>query len=146
MAEGSPAPVNAATPTIPQKRPLNLEDEQHIPAVSSPLNPDSTSGRTKKPPTREPREKKDTLKKREAKGGENVRSGTPDVSSHGKKSKKNTQGATVLSPIRYKLPPPKLSDFDPPREAIFVPAFEQAGRQFYECDEQYVCLAITCSY
>ena len=136
MAEGSPSAASPPPSSIPQKRPLNLEDEHHVPAVSSPLNPDSAAGRARKAPPREQREKKESLKKREAKGGDNARSGTPDIQNNGKKAKKSTQTATVLSPIRYKLPAPKISDFEPPKEPIFVPAFEKAGRQFYECSEQ----------
>ena len=129
------SPHRSATPAlISQKRPL--EDEQHVPAVSSPLNPDSTTSRARRPPPREQREKKESLKKREAKVGDNVRGGTPDVQSNGKKTRNDAEAASVLSLARYKLPAPKLMDFDPPKAPIFTPIFEKAERQFYECSEQ----------
>ena len=136
MAETSPTTASPPPSSIPQKRPLNVEDDQHVPAVSSPLNPDSAAGRARKPLPREQREKKESLKKREAKGRDNARSDTPDIQPQGKKSKTSTQSVTVLSPIRYKLPAPILSDFDPPKAPIFLPAFEKAERQFHECTEQ----------
>ena len=136
MSDNLPTPGSVTPSAIPQKRPLNLEDEQHVPTVSSPLNPDSTGSRARRPPPREQREKKESLKKREAKVGDNVRGGTPEVPVHGKKSKKSTQKASVLSPARYKLPAPKPTDFDPPKAPLFTPVLERAQRQFYECSEQ----------
>lgn len=132
------SPVTAAsTPTIPQKRPFGLEDEQHVPAVSSPLNPDFANARTRKQPPREQREKKESLRKREAKGVEGTRHDTPDAPSQGEKAKKSTPAAIVLSPIRYKLAPPKPTDFDPPRAPVLTPTYTRAQRQFYETSEQY---------
>ncbi len=139
MAETSPRPGSStSTPaSIPQKRPLGgLEDEQHMPAVSSPLNPDSTNSRSRRPPPREQREKKESLKKREAKGVDGARSATPDSQGQGRKGKKSTLSSNILSPIRYKLPPPKSTDFDPPKAPIFTPIFAKAQRQFYESSEQ----------
>ena len=136
MSEAIPQPGSATTSSIPQKRPLNIEDEQHVPAVSSPLNPDSAASRARRPPPREQREKKESLKKREAKVGDNVRGDTPEVPSSGKKPKKDAQKVSVLSPIRYKLPAPKLMDFDPPKAPVFTPLLQKAERQFYECSEQ----------
>ena len=132
------SPVTAAsTPTIPQKRPFGLEDEQHVPAVSSPLNPDFANARTRKQPPREQREKKESLRKREAKGVEGTRHDTPDAPSQGEKAKKFTPAVIVLSPIRYKLAPPKPTDFDPPRAPVLTPTYTRAQRQFYETSEQY---------
>ncbi len=136
MSAAVPSPGTVTPAAIPQKRPLNLEDEQHVPAISSPLNPDPTATRARRLPPREQREKKESLKKREAKFGDNVRGDTPDVQIQGKKSKKNAQKASVLSPIRYKLPAPKLTDFDAPKAPIFTPVLEKGERQFYECSEQ----------
>ena len=136
MGETSPRPRSSTPTAIPQKRPLNIEDEQHAPAVSSPLNPDYAAARARKQPTREQREKKESLKKREAKGGDSPRGGTPSVASHGKKSKKKADQPIILSPTRYKLPAPRETDFDPPKEPIFTPILTQAGRDFYECTEQ----------
>ena len=107
-----------------------------MPAVSSPLNPDATSSRSRRPLPREQREKKESLKKREAKGVDSTRSATPDTQTQGKKGKKSTQGSNVLSPIRYKLPSPKSSDFDPPKAPTFTPILTKAQRQFYESSDQ----------
>lgn len=139
MAEIS-SPRRSSTPsTIPQKRPLGFEDEQHTPAVPSPLNPDSASSRARRPPApREQREKKETLKKREAKGVDSVRAGTPESQGHGRKSKKTADTTSILSPIRYKLPLPKLNDFDPPKAPVFTPILSRGNRQFYETSEQWV--------
>ncbi|UKZ73589.1 hypothetical protein TrVFT333_001236 [Trichoderma virens FT-333] len=116
MASDIGSPKRELTPTaslssIPQKRAL---DEGHSPAVPSPLNPDvrpsseaqhaddaSQSGRSK--PVRT---KKETLKKREAKGGDS-NPATPDPKA-GREAEQSEN-----SPLRYKLAPPKLSDFDP---------------------------------
>ena len=139
MTDASPARRSATPSTIPQKRPLGLEDEQHVPAVSSPLNPDFATSRARRPPApREQREKKESLKKREAKGVDSARGGTPDSQSHGRKSKKSTEHNDVLSPIRYKLPAPKPTDFDHPKAPIFTPILTKARRQFYESSEQLV--------
>ena len=138
MTETSPRPASL-TPgptTIPQKRALGVEDEQHMPAVSSPLNPDATNPRSRRPPPREQREKKESLKKREAKGVDSTRSATPDTQGQGRRGKKSIQSPNVLSPIRYKLPAPKATDFDPPKAPIFTPILAKAQRQFYESSEQ----------
>lgn len=102
----------ANTPTIapPIRRPL---EEDHAPAVSSPLNPkpDATS-RARRPPPREQREKRETLKKREASA--NTRGSTPNP--------KSAQKEHVIShsPMRYNVPEPKPSDYDPPKDGIFA--------------------------
>ncbi|KAF2865423.1 hypothetical protein BDV95DRAFT_507195 [Massariosphaeria phaeospora] len=93
------------------RRPL---DEDHAPAVSSPLNPNPDAATRSRPraPPREQREKRETLKKREATSS-NTRASTPS-----QKSKKETVSAD--SPMRYSIPEPKHSDYDPPRDAIFL--------------------------
>ncbi len=139
MAENVPSRRSSTPSTIPQKRPLGLDDEQHNPAVSSPLNPDFATSRARRPPApREQREKKESLKKREAKGVEGARAGIPDSQASGRKTKKGTENNSVLSLIRYKLPAPNLTDFDPPKPPILVPVFTKVQRQFYEASEQYV--------
>jgi len=139
MAENVPNRRSSTPSTIPQKRPLGLDDEQHIPAVPSPLNPDFATSRARRPPApREQREKKESLKKREAKGVEGARAGTPDSHASGRKTKKGIEKNNVLSLIRYKLPAPNLTDFDPPKPPILVPVFTKVQRQFYEASEQYV--------
>ncbi|KAL8804777.1 MAG: hypothetical protein Q9182_002369 [Xanthomendoza sp. 2 TL-2023] len=136
MATESPPRPRSATPSaIPPKRPLNLDDEQHIPAVSSPLNPDAATSRTRKAPAREQREKKESLKKREAKGVDTTRSATPDTQTSTKKSKKVEKPPDVVRPLRYYTKPPNPSDFDPPREPIFNPILSKANREFNECFE-----------
>lgn len=94
-------------------------DDDHQPAISSPLNPDlkvKEEGRE-----RAPRAKKDTLKKREAKAGslapEGSGRGTPDPKASSSKGKKNDN---ELAPMRYKLPLPKATDFEAPRAPIWV--------------------------
>lgn len=134
--ETSPRPPSATPSTIPQKRALILDDEQHIPAVSSPLNPDAATSRSRKAPAREQREKKESLKKREAKGVDTARSATPDTQTSTKKSKKIEKLPDVVRPLRYYTKPPNSSDFDPPRGPIFNPILEKANRDFNECFEQ----------
>lgn len=137
MAEGS---VRGSTPTaaVPQKRPFGIEDEQHTPTISSPLNPDFGSSKARKPaPVREQREKKESLKKREAKGVENVRAGTPDSQGHGRKAKKGPDATTApISLSRYIIPMPKEHDFNPPIAPTLVDATAINGRQFYYTTEQ----------
>ncbi|KAL8929048.1 MAG: hypothetical protein Q9208_001491 [Pyrenodesmia sp. 3 TL-2023] len=133
--EASPRPRSATPSAIPQKRALNLEDEQHVPSVSSPLNPDAAPPRTRKAPAREQREKKESLKKREAKGVDGARSATPDTQTTTKKSKKVEKAPDVVRPLRYYTKPPNPTDFDPPRGPLFNPILEKANREFNECFE-----------
>ncbi|CZT51063.1 related to histone-lysine N-methyltransferase [Rhynchosporium secalis] len=125
MSAGEPSPRREATPTfapissIPQKR--TLEDD-HQPAVSSPLNPDFKS-KDDAPLAREraSRAKKESLKKRESKAGSSASEPsartTPDV-----KSARSKKSEPELAPIRYKLPPPRITDFEVPRGPTFIPA------------------------
>ncbi|CAO1598603.1 transcription factor, contains a PHD finger motif [Xanthoria calcicola] len=133
--ETSPRPRSATPATIPQKRPMNLDDEQHIPAVSSPLNPDAPPSRARKAPAREQREKKESLKKREAKGVDTTRSSTPDAQPNTKRSKKVEKPPDVVRPVRYHTKPPSQSDFDAPRPPVFNPVLTKANRDFNECFE-----------
>ncbi|KAL8758018.1 MAG: hypothetical protein Q9199_001802 [Rusavskia elegans] len=133
--ETSPRPRSATPSTIPQKRPMNLDDEQHVPAVSSPLNPDAPTSRARKAPAREQREKKESLKKREAKGVDTTRSSTPDAQTNTKKSKKVEKPPDVIRPVRYYTKPPSPSDFDAPRQPVFNPILTKANRDFNECFE-----------
>ena len=134
--EASPSPRSSTPSTIPQKRPLNLEDEQHIPAVSSPLNPDAPTSRTRKAPPREQREKKESLKKREAKGTDATRSATPDTQTTTKRTKKVEKAPDVIRPLRYYTKPPNPSDFEAPREPMFNPVLLKANREFNESVDQ----------
>ncbi|POR39348.1 Set1 complex component ash2 [Tolypocladium paradoxum] len=122
MSSDVETPKREPTPTaslasIPQKRAL---DEGHSPAVSSPLNPEVRPSESQPPedasqPNRSKpaRAKKESLKKREAKGGDSA-PGTPDP----KASARPKQSET--GPLRYKLAPPKASDFELPRGPILT--------------------------
>ncbi|KAF1967904.1 Ash2-trithorax family protein [Bimuria novae-zelandiae CBS 107.79] len=115
MAESNSTSTSRAnTPgaSLPLKRTL---DEDHAPAISSPLNPnpDATSRARPRPPPREQREKRETIKKREA--SSNTRGSTPNPSSRTKKDK-----PLADSPMRYSIPEPKLSDYQPPKEGLFA--------------------------
>ncbi|KAH8735590.1 hypothetical protein BGZ61DRAFT_526651 [Ilyonectria robusta] len=143
------SPKREPTPTaplssIPQKRAL---DEGHSPAVPSPLNPevkpsdslppdDTTQAARSKPA----RTKKETLKKRESKGGalgpDSARA-TPDP----KAAKEPKQSKS--SPLRYKLAPPKPSDFELPRGPVLTVHHELQtpngeSVEFFEASE-HVC-------
>ncbi|KAL8919810.1 MAG: hypothetical protein Q9172_004790 [Xanthocarpia lactea] len=133
--ETSPRPRSATPLTIPQKRPMNLDDEQHIPAVSSPLNPDAPTSRARKAPAREQREKKESLKKREAKGVDSTRSSTPDTQTNIKKSRKIEKPPDIVRPVRYYTKPPSPSDFDAPRQPLFNPILTKGNHEFNECFE-----------
>lgn len=122
----TPTPVPVPAPTsLPQKRAL---EDDHMPAVSSPLNPDFSSRRSQVPEetpvmSREKRTKKETLKKRESKGvgtpggGESSRA-TPDPRGPGK-NLKNIPPAE-MPPARYILPLPKSTDFEAARGPTLV--------------------------
>ncbi|PFH58062.1 hypothetical protein XA68_14215 [Ophiocordyceps unilateralis] len=98
---------SASLASIPQKRCL---DEGHSPAVSSPLNAEVKPQEDTSQPSRPKpsRAKKDSLKKREAKGADSGPA-TPDH----KPTPDQKLGDSA--PLRYKLAPPKPSDFDLPR-------------------------------
>ena len=128
--------------SIPQKRTI---EEDHSPLVSSPLKPD-----TKPAPkvqiqapedvpsaAREKRAKKESLKKREAKGAQNG----PDSSRATPDPKDKEVPLAEMAPIRYKIAHPKLTDFEPSRSPVFLSHHEvqdAAGRtiEFHETSEQ----------
>ncbi|TVY22504.1 Set1 complex component ash2 [Lachnellula hyalina] len=132
MSTGEQTPKREATPStavpisaIPPKR---APDDDHQPTVSSPLNPDFKPSR---PPDDAPlarerasRAKKESLKKRESKGGAHASEisgrATPDPKAS--TSHKHKRKGSPPAPIRYKLPPPKSTDFEAPRGPIFIPA------------------------
>ncbi|KAF2743386.1 hypothetical protein M011DRAFT_471337 [Sporormia fimetaria CBS 119925] len=97
---------------LPLKR--KLEEQDHAPAVSSPLNPNPDAGARTRPraPPREQREKRETLKKREAAQSHN-RGSTPN-------SKHKNEVVEADHPMRYSIPEPKPSDYDPPKDGIFA--------------------------
>lgn len=136
-------PKREPTPTaslgsIPQKRAF---EDDHSPAVPSPLNQeanapelpphdDASQSKNSKPA----RVKKDTLKKREAKGG--GRDSSPATPDHRSVKAQNN----VDSPLRYKLAPPKPSDFELPRGPVMTLHHDVdiAGAQvdFFEASDQ----------
>lgn len=145
-SEVGSSPKREPTPTaslssIPQKRAL---DEGHSPAVPSPLNPevkssdalladDVAQGARSKPA----RAKKETLKKREARGGalggDSARA-TPDP-----KATKEVQSKS--SPQRFMVAPPKPSDFEPARGPVMTVHHEiqaPSGEmvEFFELSDQ----------
>ena len=141
-----PTPTGTGLPSsIPQKRAI---EDDHAPAVSSPLNPDvkaiskvqvqapdDTPGMS-----REKRTKKDSLKKRESKG---AAAGASESSRVTPDPKGKDSSAADLAPMRYKIAHPKPIDFEPPRSALFTSHHEVLdadGRtiEFCETSEQYV--------
>lgn len=151
MSTDEDSPKREATPTIPTPMlslpPKRALEDDHQPTVSSPLNPDFKSSKQDEPPfarERVSRAKKESLKKRESKGGslapDTSARATPDLKSIPKKQKKENN---VLAPMRYKLPPPKVTDFEAPRGPIFVPSHTKQAPdgseiQFNETTDQYV--------
>ncbi|GAB0134197.1 hypothetical protein EsDP_00002578 [Epichloe bromicola] len=142
-APGNGSPKREPTPStslgsIPQKRAF---DDDHSPAVPSPLNPDVNTSEL--PPHddasqskafKPTRFKKDSLKKREAKGG--GRDSSPVMPDHA--SSRETDN--VDSPLRYKLAPPKPSDFDLPRGPVMTLHHEIKGHggqgiEFFETSD-----------
>lgn len=112
-------PASTATlSSIPQKRAV---DEVHSPARPSPLNPDvkfadppsQTDDDGQASRSKPSRMKKETLKKREAKADSIPPTPDPKVA-------ENEVEQSESSPLRYKLAPPKLSDFDPPRGPVLT--------------------------
>ena len=141
----TPSKESSPLSIIPQKRAL---EDDHAPAVSSPLNPEPNSSKhrpTKPPVHREQREKKESLKKREAKGGPPTGEsrGTPDrtIAGTSKQDPSIDASSDPTTPLRYKLPPPKSSDFAVPRGPVLTPHHTQnisGGQeiQFFESSEQ----------
>ena len=114
------SPNPASHSTIPQKRPFLVEDK-HAPAVASPLNPGTR--------VREERTKKPTAK---------VRKDSPEPTAASKKggaNKKSPKAAEIVRPSRYKLPSPKITDFEAPVPPLLVPVTTKNGRQFCEASE-----------
>lgn len=102
MAESqSPAPTAEAHRLV----------QENVPTISSPLNPEVRA--------RSQRERKETAKKREA-----TRGTTPTVPSKrkapGPSNGRHAVAQSAPSPMRYQIPPPKTSDYDPPRPPVFA--------------------------
>jgi COMPASS component BRE2 len=99
---------------IPAQSPVHLSagDQEHAPAVPSPLNPASrqpskTPAPNVAPVQREQREKKDSLKKRES-----AANGSTATSAKRKASAVHT----YPSPQRFNVPPPRAQDFEEPKD------------------------------
>jgi COMPASS component BRE2 len=147
MREPTPAPPISS---IPQKRAL---EEDHSPVVSSPLNPEVKPAElqaAEEAPNvsraKSGRPKKETFKKREARGGESARA-TPDPRGAKDKDKDKDKDKEPdqpkSSPLRYKLAPPKSSDFEPPRGPLLLPHHEVTNAngqtiEFFETSDQCV--------
>lgn len=142
----SSAPTgNNTASSLPQKRAL---EDDHVPAVSSPLNPNpepklaKTQSHDDIPAvSREKRTKKESLKKRESKGVTIADPGSSRATPEPKG--KNTKEAppNESSPLRYKLAPPKPSDFEPARGPVLthhhdVSAADGSNIEFHETSEQ----------
>jgi len=95
------------------------------------------------------RTKKESLKKRESKagaggGGDSSSRATPDPKHNNSKKEDSPQPQQLgseSSPLRYKLAPPKPSDFEAARGPVFahhhaVPAPDGTPLDFYETSEQ----------
>lgn len=119
-------------PVLPLKR--ELTPQLSLPDIK-PLDDMPTATSRDKPS----RHKKESLKKRESRaaagfGGDSSRA-TPDP-------KEREPPASETSPLRYK-PPPKPSDFEPPRGPVFsfhhrVSAPDGSPIDFHETSDQYV--------
>lgn len=123
--------------SLPQKRPL---EDDHQPSAPSPLNPDFPRHRDDAPSRdRAARAKKESFKKRDAKGPSATESrATPDPKSPSKQKLVQSH----LAPIRYKLATPKITDFDVPQGPTFVPHHTIDGPDrnnivFQEATDQY---------
>lgn len=152
MATEGGSPRRELTPTagvasLPQKRAL---EDDHSPAVSSPLNPEVKFAKLplqqEDTPAmaREKRTKKESLKKRESKGAAAGGGGAGGESSRATPDPKQREPPPgEVAPMRYKLAPPKPSDFEPARGPMFASHHEVEGSQqetveFFETLEQYV--------
>ncbi|KAG8530072.1 uncharacterized protein KY384_005554 [Bacidia gigantensis] len=118
MADLTDAPISSQPASIPQKRPLPIEDK-HAPAVASPLNPSTR--------IREERTKKPTAK---------VRKESPEPTATSKKGvKKAAKELDYPRPTRYRLNAPTSIDFEPPPPPLFIPVSTRKGRTFHQATE-----------
>lgn len=156
MSTEEPSPQSEPTPlapnpigTIPQKRAL---EDDHQPAVSSPLNPDfKVSADAPLARERASRAKKESLKKRESKSGPIAQDASARATPDPKASPhKNRRRSSDAAPLRYKLPPPRITDFEAPRGPIFISSHTKISPdgkeiQFNETSDQYASKLISCS-
>ncbi|GAB7347190.1 hypothetical protein MBLNU459_g3300t1 [Dothideomycetes sp. NU459] len=110
------APTPAAAPV--SALPLHVsQDQSHVPAVSSPLNPDVKTRPTKAAAPREQRERKESQKKRESTAAGGPRGTTPTLPS---KRKASSAALSAPSPMRFQIAEPRIGDYDPPKPTVFV--------------------------
>lgn len=108
-------PGIAASPSPPVLTSKRALEEYHSPSISSPLNPDAAArAKALRPQARETREKKESLKKRESTIG--TRGNTPDAGNKWRHS----AFLNIPSPLRYGILEPKASDYESPRDPIFM--------------------------
>lgn len=144
-ASSTSTPILPPSSAFAQKR--TLEDD-HQPAISSPLNPefkvqktgDETSGGIRE---RASRAKKESLKKRESKAGSLAPEGNARATTDPRASAANKKKAAIncITPLRYKIPPPKLPDFEAPRGPTLIPSHTKVAPdgvkiQFHETTDQ----------
>ncbi|KAK4927740.1 hypothetical protein LTR28_011962, partial [Elasticomyces elasticus] len=114
MTDDQPAQIDLPAPPPPSL------DHPHTPSIPSPLNPDTSAAkaiRPFKPPPREQREKRDTLKKRESTA--NGRADTPTMSNK-RKAPSAAGRESAPSPMRYAIEPPKLAAYEAPKDTVFM--------------------------
>jgi COMPASS component BRE2 len=103
MAEAQPAAAAGETHRVMM--------QENVPAISSPLNPE-VRGRSQ-------RERKETAKKREA-----TRGTTPTMPAKRKmaaaSNNRSGPAQSAPSPMRFQIPQPKTSDYDPPKPPVFT--------------------------
>lgn len=144
----NPTPIGPASnpaSSLPQKRAL---EDDHVPAVSSPLNPNPEPKLAKTQSyddipalSREKRTKKESLKKRESKGVTIAEPGSSRATPEPKGRNNKESQPDESSPMRYKLAPPKPSDFEPARAPVFthhhdVTVADGSNIEFHETSEQ----------
>lgn len=135
----APSPIRAGSPTtVPLKRPL---EDDHAPNVSSPLNPNAAAS-TKQPIVREKREKKDSLKKREAAGLVNTTTKGNTTEHAAKKQKLSDDAPAQPSPTRYNHPLPKELFHYNIKQSVFSshepePLFTPGGVELKRPVDQY---------
>ena len=145
MADPStPVPTAVASPapsTIPQKRPAHTADDTQP----------SRSRAKDKPAAREPREKKDTWRKKDTlsagMSGNASGGGGSGGNASGRHTTENATPRAADTPtlVRYRLPPPQLQDFFGHRAPPVVAAEPDAAGapgEFYTVNDQYVAPAV----
>lgn len=134
-------PSRATTPSmVPMKR--SLVEDDHAPSISSPLNPEAaTKSRAGKGQSREQREKKDSLKKRESVSA--AKDGTSDHAT--KKRKGNSSNLPGLpSPVRYNHALPREPFHYMVKDPLYAshepdPFFTPDGTELRRPIDQQVC-------